>query len=170
MTSGVGHTVIHCDIQQNWPCHLGCATFLFQTKVHRHPRIDQGFRSRHRAVHLASRVAQGAVWRGQLHFWIHVEVGGKSELGLRVGGQIMCRSSSSGHFGSTHVLFFRVGGPQGCQCKTFLERLDLRMSVTTGAYSEKFYFGRDEAPRCPKHTLKLSSHVGHLGGCHKPRK
>ena len=43
------------------------------------------------------------------------------------------------------------------------------MSVTTGAYSEKFYFGRDEARRCPKHTLKLGSHVGHLGGCHKPQ-
>ena len=38
------------------------------------------------------------------------------------------------------------------------------MSVTTGAYSEKFYFGRDEAPRCPEHTLKLGSHVGTLAG------
>ena len=33
---------------------------------------------RHRAVHLTSCVAQGSVWRGQLHPWIHVEVGGKS--------------------------------------------------------------------------------------------
>ena len=74
MTSGVGHTVRSngfgraiCDVRLSVP-----------NKVRRHPRIDQGFRSRHRAVHLASRVAQGAVWRGQLHFWIHVEVGGKS--------------------------------------------------------------------------------------------
>ena len=36
------------------------------------------------------------------------------------------------------------------------------MSVTTGAYSEKFYFSQDEAPRCPEHTLKLGSPVGHL--------
>ena len=76
MTSDVGHTVRSngfgraiCDVRLSVP-----------NKVHRHPRIDQRFRSRHRAVHLASRVAQGAVWRGQLHFWIrlHVEVGGKS--------------------------------------------------------------------------------------------
>ena len=81
-----------------------------------------------------------------------------------------------GDGGSTHVLSFRTGGPQGGLCKTFplsiafLERLDLRMSVTTGAYSEKFYFSQDEALRCPEHTLKLGSHVGHLGGRHKPRK
>jgi len=56
------------------------------------------------------------------------------------------------------------------RASTFLERLDLRMSVTTGAYSEKLYFGRDEAQRCPKHTLELGSHVGNVGGCHKPRK
>ena len=74
MTSDVGHTVRSngfgraiCDVRLSVP-----------SKVHRHPRIDQRFRSRHRAVHLASRVAQRAVWRGQLHFWIHVEVGGKS--------------------------------------------------------------------------------------------
>ena len=48
------------------------------SKVHRHHRIDQGFPPRHRAVHLTSRVAQGSVWRGQLHPWIYVEVGGKS--------------------------------------------------------------------------------------------
>jgi hypothetical protein len=30
-----------------------------------------------------------------------------------------------------------------------MEWLDLMMSVTTGAYSEKFCFGRDEAQRCP---------------------
>jgi hypothetical protein len=88
MTSGVGHTVRSNGFGRAiWDVRLSVPN-----KVHRHPRIDQGFRSRHRAVHLASRVAQGAVWRGKLHFWIHVEVGGESELGLRVGGQIMCRS------------------------------------------------------------------------------
>ena len=69
-----------------------------------------------------------------------------------------------------HVLYFRTGGPQGGLCKTF--PLSIRIPGTarfedvrcaTGAYSEKFYFGRDEAPRCPKHTLKLVCHVGDLG-------
>jgi len=47
-------------------------------KVHKHHCIDQGFPPRHRAIHLTSRVSQGSVWRGQLHPWIYVKVGGKS--------------------------------------------------------------------------------------------
>ena len=74
MTSNVGHTVRSNGFGRAiWDVRLAVPN-----KVYMHPRIDQFFRSRHRAVHLTSRVAQGAVWRGQLHFWIHVEVGGKS--------------------------------------------------------------------------------------------
>ena len=74
MTSGVGHTVRSNGFGRAiWDVRL-----FVPNKVHRHHCIDQGVLYRHRAVHLTSRVAQGAVWRGQLHFWIHVEVGGKS--------------------------------------------------------------------------------------------
>ena len=72
--SGVGHTVRSNGSGRA----IEVVRLLVPNKVHRHHRTDQRFPSRHRAVHLASRVvAQGAVWRGQLHFWIHVEVGGK---------------------------------------------------------------------------------------------
>jgi hypothetical protein len=33
-----------------------------------------------------------------------------------------------GDGGLTHVLYFRTGGPQGCQCKTF--PLSIRIPVT----------------------------------------
>jgi len=74
MTSGVGHTVRSNGFGRAiWNVRL-----FVPNKVPRHHRIDQGFPPRHSAVHLTSCVAQGSVWRGQLHPWIYVEVGGKS--------------------------------------------------------------------------------------------
>ena len=58
-------------------------------------------------------------------------------------------------------------------CKTFplsIRILERRFEDVRYEGSQQFYFGREEALRCPEHTMKLGSHVGHLGGCHKPRK
>jgi hypothetical protein len=40
----------------------------------------------------------------------------------------MCCDGSPDHGGSTHVLYFRTGGPQGGLCKTF--PLKIRIPVT----------------------------------------
>jgi hypothetical protein len=50
-----------------------------------------------------------------------------------------------------------------------------RMSVTTGSNSDFFILAETKPQGVLnihklQHTLKFGSHVGHLGGCHKPRK
>ena len=96
----------HCEIQRLRPCLTGVRRFV-PNKGHKHDRTAQGFLSRNRTFCFTSRVVQRSVWRGQLQFWINVEVGGRPELGQRVGSQTLCCDRSPGHGGLTCVVSLR---------------------------------------------------------------
>jgi hypothetical protein len=92
---------------------------------------------------------------GAPHEFLERELGLANVLGAieyEEEGDVLAERVRPMYFPSVLEVHKVVSARHSLRASTFLERLDLRMSVTTGAYSEKFSSGRDESQRCPKHN------------------